>query len=62
MPPSGFTDALSTHTHGTPLYVPTCLVHIPTVAEVVTLLIIHQIRSSLGGSDDNVEAIEEHKQ
>ena len=31
---------------------------IKIVAEVVTLLIIDQIRSSLGGSDDNVGAFE----
>ena len=35
---------------------------IKIVAEVVTLLIIYQIRSSLGGSEGNVGAFEEHKQ
>lgn len=41
------------------IYLP-CVIKI--VTEVVTLLIIHQIRSSLGGSEGKVEAFEEHKQ
>jgi len=35
---------------------------IKIATEVVTLLIIYQIRSSLGGSDDKVGAFEKHKQ
>lgn len=37
-----------------------CVIKIAT--EVVTLLIIYQIRSCLGGSEGNVGAFEEHKQ
>ena len=44
------------------LYSTTSLCVIKIGTEVVTLLIIYQIRSCLGGSEGNVGAFEEHKQ
>ena len=41
-------------------YTSLCVIKIG--AEVVTLLIIYQIRSCLGGSEGNVGGFEEHKQ